>query len=209
MALIKSMMDGFCSWENQIFLIHHVRSWNCVIEMYQESCHEICQLNKQVDRFHHSISKWMTSDMDMTITIPLFMPYLHDSQDHCPMPINTNQCWSKLWNFSQYWSIQFNADQFLSMLINEERNWSALIAIERNFRSITALISIDRHWALIEGVLYLDLNNNSLRIDTGQNVLWLDWMFYRIALAVIFLLSPLDFFIKLLICLHHGMIIFP
>ncbi len=97
---------------------------------------------------------------------PLYGAPISCTQDfpyQCPMLINTDQCRSKFWHGSQCWSIPINADQFWSIPLNFselrgiDRHWSAMIGIERHFRSMpwfwSALIDIDGHWAMIEGVL--------------------------------------------------------
>ncbi len=68
-----------------------------------------------------------------------------------------NQCRSKFWRWSWCQSIPINAHQFLSILIH--RNWEELIGIYRHWETFRInamiLIGIDRHWALIGGVLCL------------------------------------------------------
>ena len=87
---------------------------------------------------------------------------------------NANQCRSKLWQWSRCWSIQINAD-INSDKCQIKQNWSgidwhwqfllifcwcldsALIGIDRHWGALwinaMILIGIDRHLALIEGVL--------------------------------------------------------
>ncbi len=81
-----------------------------------------------------------------------------DSLDRCLMPINADKCRSKFWPWSQCLSILINADQCRSIPTNSSQCRSALRDIERHFGSMpcfwSALIGIDRHWALIGGVLW-------------------------------------------------------
>ncbi len=54
--------------------------------------------------------------------------HTQDSPDHCPMPINTNQCISNFWNWSE---IPFNADWSVCIGINNANSigvghWSTL-----------------------------------------------------------------------------------
>ncbi len=72
--------------------------------------------------------------------------YDQDSPGQCPspMPIKTNQCWSKFWNL-KYLSI-LNS-HYSIQLIGIDLYWLP-------FGSIIQLIGIDWHWALIEGVPY-------------------------------------------------------
>ncbi len=65
---------------------------------------------------------------------------------NCKTPsINANQCRSKSWQWSK---TLLNANQCWSIY----RNWLEMIDIGINAR---ILIGIDRHWALIEGVLLI------------------------------------------------------
>ncbi len=90
------------------------------------------------------------------------------------MPINTDQCRSKFWYWSQCRSIPINADQFRSIPINWLRGHIPVIGIERHFGSMpwfwSALIDIDRHWAMIKGVLIILLIANSVTILNSSAV---------------------------------------
>ncbi len=85
------------------------------------------------------------------------------------MPINTDQCWSKFWHWSQCRSIPPNSSHWEEFWIN-----SVIIII--------ILIAIDRHWALIEGVLIIrecQLWLEGIRIEpsyfsTGKNSIYMD-----------------------------------
>ncbi len=66
-----------------------------------------------------------------------------DSLDQCPMPIGIDWHWDQCHDFDRHWSA------LISMSINSDLHWEA-------FR-INAMIyiGIDRHLAMIEGVLYM------------------------------------------------------
>ncbi len=82
-----------------------------------------------------------------------------------PMSINSSQCWSMPINARSSRVVMYG--QFLLMfywtldpaLIGIERNWSELMGKDWHWKTsqinVMILIGIDRHWALIEGVLSL------------------------------------------------------
>ncbi len=116
-------------------------------------------------------------------TEELDVSYLHytfqDSLDQFPMPVNTsqyqgiyltypsiliieNQCQSILLNTHQCWTMpdQISSIWHLLALIDIEKYWEALIGIGLYWWALgptmqlwSVLISIDLHWALIEGAL--------------------------------------------------------
>ncbi len=135
---------------------------------------------------------------------------VQDSLDQCPMPINADQTSGIDPNVDQFWSMKINADKFRSIPINADqsalrgidRNWSALIGNDQHWEAFRInamiLIGIDRHWALIGGVLLVTNVNNSI-FPGGQLGLWVG-----ISMVTLFellaLISNIFQYIFLMIC---------
>ena len=104
------------------------------------------------------------SDRNMAISV-WNIPYIQDSLDHCPMPINVDQCRSKSWHWSE---MSLNADHCLIW------HWSALIGIDRHWDQCQ---NFERHWSTL-GIDWGNPDHN--RWSTGwstknTNLFWQQW----------------------------------
>ncbi len=84
----------------------------------------------------------------------MYIPSLFQSM----RPNGDQYWWNCNLNTSQYWLILLNAIQCRSIFLGRNAHWSELISNGINY---TIFIGIDRHWALIEGVLYICNQPNS------------------------------------------------
>ncbi len=98
---------------------------------------------------------------------------------NCPMPVDTDLCWSKLWNWSQCWSIPINVDQFQSMSTNSNQcrpipiNVDQFKSMSINSNQCRSMRGIETNWwALIDIDWHLGIDRGSPEVIFKANLKW-------------------------------------